>query len=448
MGYTAQQIADMLQGGSGPTSYHDSSATSRDLVKDYKERQISFARLVGRLETAWVGESGDAARGAVKPLSDASEVSSENQNNVSMQMDTQGESFNTVKNTAGTGPGEKPESTFASDWAPILTDRDEEIENWNARAQEIVDAYNTYYNGTKQNAGVFPSSYGTLTGDPTAIDFNVSSSGGTGTGGGGTTGPSVGSPTASGGGGAWTAPSSGGTTAPTTGSPGSYGNTGTGPGSYASGGGTTSTGLPPGATRLPDGSVRMPDGSIHYPDGSIRYPDGRLRRPDGSIVMPDGTVIPPGHTSTAGLSGPGSGGYGGEFGPHGSGAVSGGAVAGGGFAGAGAGAGAAGGYGPGGPGGAGRTSGAAPFGPGGSGASQAAAGKAGAGFGPRGGMGGMMGGGAAGRGQGSGEDEEHKDRYYIKQEMDSGLEVEHDEQGEKLIDDQTGNLVVRPVIGE
>lgn len=446
MGYTSQQIADMLQAGEGPGAYQEGSDLSRNLVSDYRERQMSFARLVGRLETAWVGESGDAARNAVKPLSDASEVSSENQNNVSMQMETQAESFNTVKNTAGTGPGEKPESTFASDWAPIFTDRDEEIENWNARAQEIVDAYNTYYNGTKQNAGVFPSSYGTLTGDPTAIDFNIKSPSGTGSGGGGTAGPSVGSPTASGGSGAWTAPSSGGTTAPSTSSPSSYGNPGTGTGSYGTGGGPSSTGLPPGAVRLPDGSVRMPDGSIHYPDGSIRYPDGRLRRPDGSIVMPDGTVIPPGHTSAAGLSGPGSGGYGGgEFGPHGSGAaVPGGAVAGGGFAGAGAGAGAAGGYGPG---GAGRATGAAPFGPGGSGASQAAAGKAGAGFGPRGGMGGMMGGGAAGRGQG-GEDEEHKDRYYIKQEMDSGLEVEHDEQGEKLIDDQTGNLVVRPVIGE
>ncbi|MPY97486.1 MAG: hypothetical protein GEU97_05705 [Actinophytocola sp.] len=431
MGYTAQQIADMLQAGHGPGVYQDGSDLSRDLVKDYKERQMSFARLVGRLETAWVGESGDAARGAVKPLSDASEVSSENQNNVSMQMDTQGESFNRVKNTAGTGPGPKPESTFASDWTPIFTDRDEQIDNWNAKAQEIVDAYNSYYDGTKQNAGVFPSSYGALTGDPKAIDFNVGSSGGTGSGGGGTTGPSVGSPTASGGGGgALTAPSSGGTTAPTT------------SGGYASSGGTTSTGLPPGATRLPDGSIRMPDGSIHYPDGSIRYPDGRLRRPDGSIVMPDGTVIPPGHTSAAGLSGSGLGGGGGEFGPHGSGAVPGAAVAGGGYSGTGAGT--AGGYGPGGP-GAGRATGAAPFGPGGSGAASAA--KAGAGFGPRGGMGGMMGGAGAGRGQGD-EDKEHQDRYYIKQEMDTGLEVEHDEQGEKLIDDQTGNLVVRPVIGE
>ncbi|GAA5128191.1 hypothetical protein GCM10025762_58140 [Haloechinothrix salitolerans] len=448
MGYTAQQIADMLQSGEGPNSYYESSTTSRELVNEYKERQSSFARLIGRLETAWVGESGDAARGAMRPLSEASKVSSENQHNVSMQMDTQGESFNRVKNTVGTGPGPKPESTFASDWVPIFTDRDEQIESWNAKAQAVVDAYNSYYEGTKQNAGVFPSSYGTLTGDPKKIDFNVGSSGGTGSGGGGTAGPSVGSPTTSGGG-AWTAPSSGGTTAPGGYGSGSYGSTGTGTGGYASGGGTTSADLPSGAVRLPDGSVRMPDGSIHYPDGSIRYPDGRLRRPDGTIVMPDGTVIPPGGTSASGLSGSGSGGYGGELGSHGGGAVPGAAVAGGGFAGAGAGtgAGAAGGYGHGGPGSPGRATGAAPFGPGGSGAAQAAAGKAGAGFGPRGGMGGMMGGAGAGRGQGD-EDKEHKDRYYIKQEMDAGLEVEHDEHGEKLVDDQTGNLVVRPVIGE
>lgn len=417
MGYTAQQIADMLQAGAGTGSYQEGSDLSRGLVNDYRERQLSFIRLIGRLEGAWVGESGDAARSAVKPLSDASEVSSQNQNNVSMQMSTQTESFNQVKNTAGTGPGPKPESTFASDWTPIFTDQDEKIDAWNSRAQEIVDAYNTYYNGSQQNADVFPSSYGALTGDPTKLDFNVSSSGGAASGG-GTTAPSVASGGGAAGAGGWTAPSSAGSTSPAV-----------NPTSSAS------AGLPPGAVRLPDGSIRMPDGSIRYPDGTIRYPDGRIRKPDGTIIMPDGTVIPPGNTMTAGLGGSARGS--GEFGPPGSGAMAGGAMAAGGVAGAGAS-----GYSP----GAGSTTGTAPYGPG-SAASPAAAAKASTSFGPRGGMGGMMGGAGGARGEG-GEDDEHKDRYYIKQEMDAGLEIEHDEHGEKLIDDQTGNLVVRPVIGE
>ncbi|MGH3433493.1 MAG: hypothetical protein ACRDQB_11730, partial [Thermocrispum sp.] len=89
-------------------------------------------------------------------------------------------------------------------------------------------------------------------------------------------------------------------------------------------------------------------------------------------------------------------------------------------------------------------SGAGQFGPAGGG--PGAAGKGAGGMGGRG-MGGMMGGGGAGRGQGD-EDKEHKDGYYMKQEMDPGLKVEYDEHGEKLIDETTGLIVVPPVIGE
>jgi hypothetical protein len=63
------------------------------------------------------------------------------------------------------------------------------------------------------------------------------------------------------------------------------------------------------------------------------------------------------------------------------------------------------------------------------------------------GMGGMMGGAGAGRGQGA-EDKEHQDQYYIKQEMDPGLQVEYDEHGEKIVDETTGMTVVPSVIGE
>ncbi len=73
----------------------------------------------------------------------------------------------------------------------------------------------------------------------------------------------------------------------------------------------------------------------------------------------------------------------------------------------------------------------------------------GAGMGRGMGMGGMMGGaGAGGRGSGGDDDKEHKDEYYIKQEMDPGLKTEIDEYGEKLVDESTGMTVVPPVIGE
>lgn len=55
--------------------------------------------------------------------------------------------------------------------------------------------------------------------------------------------------------------------------------------------------------------------------------------------------------------------------------------------------------------------------------------------------------GAAGRGRGD-DDKEHKDKYFVKEELDTGLVTEVDELGEKIVDENTGSTVVQPVIGD
>jgi len=55
--------------------------------------------------------------------------------------------------------------------------------------------------------------------------------------------------------------------------------------------------------------------------------------------------------------------------------------------------------------------------------------------------------GAAGRGKGE-DDKDHKDKYFVKEELDTGLVTEVDELGEKIVDENTGSTVVQPVIGD
>jgi len=55
--------------------------------------------------------------------------------------------------------------------------------------------------------------------------------------------------------------------------------------------------------------------------------------------------------------------------------------------------------------------------------------------------------GAAGRGRGD-DDKDHKDKYFVKEELDTGLVTEVDELGEKVVDENTGSTVVQPVIGD
>lgn len=427
--YDANQIAQMLQAGDS-ASYHESGSTSETLTAEFKRRTDSFNRLLGRMESAWTGESSDSAAKSLSALQEATTVSSENLHNVSMQMNTQGESFSKVKNEVGPGPGPQPETTFASDYFPMFTDQDEKLERWNEEAQRVVDAYNTYSNGTNENANVFPSTYGELTGSPEGLKFSIEDSGSD-------PGKKISNPNVGTGGVNTSSSSSSSGSGGSGSSVPSFGGGGVGSGGGGVGSGTSPSGgaLTPGSSSgvgsgLPPGAIRLPDGSIQYPDGTIRTPDGR--------------IIPPGGTRASSRGfGPGSGsGSSSGAGAAAAAGMMGGGMMGGVAAGSGDTAAPRSGFGPGGGSGAGAGSGM--------GGAKAVPGGMGGGMGRGGGMGmgGMMGGGAGGRG-GKGEDDaEHKDEYYIRQEMDPGLKTEIDEYGEKLVDESTGMTVVPPVIGE
>jgi len=49
---------------------------------------------------------------------------------------------------------------------------------------------------------------------------------------------------------------------------------------------------------------------------------------------------------------------------------------------------------------------------------------------------------------GAGQDVDHRDVSSVKQDVDASLPVERNEDGERLIDQDTGFFVVSPVIGE
>lgn len=428
--YNAEQIAALLQAGDS-RSYHDTGSTAEELTSEYKTRTASFNRLLSRMKAAWTGDSSDSAATSLSSLQEATTVSAENLHNVSMQMNTQGESFSKVKNEVGPGPGPKPEETFASNVFPMFTDTDEKIERWNQESQRVVEAYDTYSNGTGENANVFPSTYGELTGSPEGLKFSIEDSGSDP--GKRISNPNVGtssvstssSSTSGGGGGGGSVPSFGG---------GGVGSGGAGSGAVGTGpsGGALTPGSSSGVgSGLPPGAIRLPDGSIQYPDGTIRTPDGRIIPPGGTRASSRG--FGPG-SSSGGSSGAGAAAAAGMMG----GGMMGGVAAGGGDTAA-----PRSGFGPGGGSGTGAGPGS------GMGGAKAMPGGMGGGMGRGGmGMGGMMGGGAGGRG-GKGEDDaEHKDEYYIRQEMDPGLKTEIDEYGEKLVDESTGMTVVPPVIGE
>src|SRR5690606_16421671 len=104
--YSAEQIAAMLQAGDAST-YHETGADAQELTRQFKHRTKNFNELLGKMKSAWTGESSDAAATSLSALQEAFTVSSDNLHRVSQQLDTQGQSFTKVKHEVGTGPGPK-----------------------------------------------------------------------------------------------------------------------------------------------------------------------------------------------------------------------------------------------------------------------------------------------------------------------------------------------------
>lgn len=412
MGHDHKQLKSFVTDNMDPGQVGEMSQPWTSLANAMQEFADNLNTAVNQSKAVWQGEAAEQAHGFSANMSSWSEETGQGAQLVSDRMTTQSQSASTAKNSMPEpiefSWGDEIGGWFTSP-KPLVFSVSESFQKQEDSQQaheEAVRVMNTYDSSLSDSASKTPafSKPPTLSGDSGGVggtgEIGGRSSGTPGVGGSGGMGGSTGAAGYSGG----------------TGGAPSVNTPGTGPGSpgYMAPGSQSGVGAVPGTTAAAgyDAGQFGPGGrrSGFGPGGA-----GSGGGAGGMGAMPFGPMGGAG----AGGAGSGSGG-GGGFGPRGTGAG-----------------------GPGGPGAGGRVSGAGPMG-GATAAGAAGAKPGGMGAGGRG-AGGMMGGAGGGKGQG-GEDKEHKDSYFMKQEFEVGL-TETDEHGEKMIDPETGLPVVPPVIG-
>ncbi|WP_103350647.1 hypothetical protein [Amycolatopsis sp. CA-128772] len=161
--YTAQQVVDFLKSGDGPGSLFESSRTAEEMAAKHVEARDMMARLQSAMSEAWTGNAAGQAQAGAGPLLAASEVSAVHLSAAREALVTQGSDYADLKNKVGDGPGPQPGEDFLSRHLPMLTNKDEEIAGWNAKAQEVVQHYGTYFGQSGDNTAGLPSDYGDLT---------------------------------------------------------------------------------------------------------------------------------------------------------------------------------------------------------------------------------------------------------------------------------------------
>ncbi|OZM72847.1 hypothetical protein CFN78_13955 [Amycolatopsis antarctica] len=433
----AYQIYRQITDGDGEGSLVDGQYSAGTLRDRADERNRLIEEINRDMESAWQGGGGEAAMSGAKPLQIWTEDSGMNLGESTRYLDGQVSAFGDVRNRVQEIPEKPPESGFWNDVAPWETDTDRSIDDYNAKGESNVQAFNAYYDESVRNAAGMPNFSG-VDGEFGKIDIDDRE------------GDPKGPPPER-----KEPPGRDGDDddGRGPGGPGEPGGPGSprGPGGIDVGDGDRGDrdngGLRPNLPERPE--LNRPDPQrpdINRPD--INRPD--INRPDLTRPEYDGSTHRSGFTPDKVPSA--------DFGSHGIGGVGGGGFGPGGGSGAGGGAGSIGGIGGGGfgPGGG---SGSGGFGPGGSGSALGAGSSTGAGSGSgagaaggvRGGaigaggagaaggrgMGGGMGMGAmggAGRGGQGGDDDEHTSKYLVQ------------EDGNEIFG--TDELTAPPVIGE
>lgn len=435
--YSGQQIYEMFKAGRiEPLEFAHQFV--RQLAVEFEDEASALQEAQGQMMTYWEGDSADAAGKGIMPLiqahMDSAPLIEESSQSISTQSNVYSDSQRRVIPVPSEPEKPSPWAVGASMIVPGIGDpvgsyRDGMAAHNEANATN-VRVMEQYSGVTSDTSRSLPDDYGVIEDDGAAIFIGTRASSAiiepT------TMSPNVNSP--------------GGGLAPGV-SSGVSGNYGGAPGVNAPGGGSAPA---PGGGGLPGGGA---SGALPPAAGVVGGSGGgggnTPMRPGGPGMLPPiaGVAGKGGDTERSGRSAgsrppAGTARAGGRMTGAGGGAPKANAanIARGGAAAAGKVAGTGGGLPSG-----GKSAGAGmPAGSGGQ--PGAAAAKAGGMAGARGGMGGGMAGAGAGRGQGD-DDKEHKDKYFVKEELDDGLQVELDEHGHKTVDEQ-GNTVVPPVIGE
>jgi hypothetical protein len=182
MAYTPQQIMDLVSQGKGPNGMYSGSDQSGQLSKLHDEIAEDMLQLQGAMRDHWQGDAAGQAYAGAGPMVQASQVSGEHLTQAQGLYTGQGSSFKDLQGkVAAVGPlGEKPKDDWVSD-TPVsfLSNRSNEIDAWNQKAQQVVEGYNTYHGQSTDNSGRWtaPSQYGELGLPPGGADIKPTSPG-------------------------------------------------------------------------------------------------------------------------------------------------------------------------------------------------------------------------------------------------------------------------------
>ncbi|SEP47911.1 hypothetical protein [Amycolatopsis saalfeldensis] len=154
------ELVRRVKAGPGPASLGNAQSASAKQASAQMGIEADTLAAVGRLESAWSGQSGDTARGSLRPLADVAITASIALHDSQNALTDQAHAFASTRDSLHDVSDEAPSKSFLDIVTPWDTDNEDQINRRNAAIQQNNAAYQAFTGTSDDHARKMPIDYG------------------------------------------------------------------------------------------------------------------------------------------------------------------------------------------------------------------------------------------------------------------------------------------------
>ncbi|UKD60007.1 hypothetical protein L3Q65_30865 [Amycolatopsis sp. FU40] len=154
------ELVRRVKAGPGPDSLGQAQHAAWQQSQEQQGIESDTLTAVGRLESAWSGPSGDAARGSLKPLADVATSASMALHDSQNTLADQGHAFTSTRDSLHDVSDDPPSKSAWDTASPWDTDNEKNINARNAAIQQNNATYQSFTDTSDGHARKMPTDYG------------------------------------------------------------------------------------------------------------------------------------------------------------------------------------------------------------------------------------------------------------------------------------------------
>jgi hypothetical protein len=160
------ELVRRVKAGPGPESLGHAQAAGVEQVTEQQGIEADTLAIVGRLESAWSGPSGDASRAGLRPLADVATSASSAMHDSQNALADQGHAFQSTRDSLQDVSDKPPSTDLLDTLSPWDTDTEDQINKNSAAIAQNKQIYQGFTTTSDGHAQKMPIDYGQVPDSP------------------------------------------------------------------------------------------------------------------------------------------------------------------------------------------------------------------------------------------------------------------------------------------